>query len=244
MKIILLLLSLLYAVATTAQVQPVRLQVYPKNCMTDMESARWVYVQLYRQQDDSLMATLGLNETTGESTQSVMLPPGRYRAVSFNYMRQPRTQLIVPGDRDTAIGFCIDSLLAYPRNTLAKFKNRDSLVLDCYSTGCELSSASRIVIIRSGSTFGAGLYKADNAPSAKLHYNLVSTVTMDAAGMAAFMRFENELNVIDTLSWDCTTRDVYTIRSPYLNLRMQDATCLWGGFEHLRHSLFKLPEEE
>lgn len=238
----LVLLLLLFTQLAGAQTQRVRLTVYKENCVPDVESYNWVQVKLYHLPDNSLAANLGFDEVTGERIQSALLPSGSYRAVYRNRMWMPRERKIVLGHSDTAIGFCIDSLPGHSPNTLARFRNGDSLILNYASLGCFHTLASRIVIRRSEGIFRARLYEADDLPRDKTSFRLVKDVVMDEPSKTAFRHFEQELSLVDTFN-DCTTRERYLLHSPYGTVDVDDATCNWGGFSRLLFSLFKLPEE-
>lgn len=135
MRACLYLLFCCLASYAPAQQPLVTLTVYRDTCVPGMSGPDRIDIRLYRLPERAFAVAFGHDLLTGEATLSARLAPGRYRTVYYNYMGQEREGMITLG-KDTTVGFCIDSLLAYPQHTLKQLRDKDSLVLDYTSEGC------------------------------------------------------------------------------------------------------------
>lgn len=174
------------------------------------------------------------------------LSAGNYRVIFQNTFNQKVSEEIKISGQDTnRIELCATKLKDYPQNTLAKFQENDSLVINFASFGCFHSLKNNIIITKRDGVFHADSYAENNPPVykkrgySKITYriaDLVKSVVMNKEQLQAFLAFENELNYIR--DGGCTTVDSYSIISKYLNVNKNDGTCRWDGFHHLYKSLF------
>ncbi len=238
MRIILCFLLCGLPLAIWAQSAPkVKLKVYNAFCIPEVPSYPTVIVSLFRMPEDTLVFRSSQSETTGEVIDEGILEPGRYVARYKNPVGQQLEKEILLGLKDTAIGFCMDSLQSYPQNTLAKFKDKDSLMLIVtYTGGTSGDIVNKIVIKRHRDVLTASLFVMAYEDMSD---SLAKTVVMDDSMKTAFVRFENELSLVEQAGNDSWGATVYSIACPYLNMSKEVAPMSWsGGFYVLCHIFF------
>ncbi len=215
----------------------VRLKVLNADCIPEVSSSPFVDVALYKLPEDTFVFRTEMDVLNGQDKVEALLLPGRYIARYNNIAGQRMEREIELGRKDTAIGFCVDSLKYYPLNTLACFKEKDSMVLSCSYSGCFEYGRAKIVIKYSNNVFTASLY-TENEGEPLIHKK---TVRLNTAQVLAFRRFENELIVVNNVN-DGTTSVSYHITSPYLNIAKGDEAIYWGGYRDLCSSLFDVED--
>ena len=151
---------------------------------------------------------------------------------------------------DTAmdITLCPDLLEVYPENTLSKLKEKERLTITYQSIGCFNNSVETLTIIRTKGRLEARLVgdtteyylKGDSVHYRPRRNVLVNRKVLTSADSLAFLDFENALRMAHGRG--CTTRDYYSIKSKYGNLREVDGGCRWRGFYALKISLFGQPD--
>lgn len=96
---------------------------------------------------------------------------------------------------------CIDSLVAYPDNSLVKLRDKDTLSIAYHTTGCFHDFSNRIVITRTGPQLEARLYGKTRMPGDTVRDlivplkkdTLLKVRTLTENDILPFIRFENEL---------------------------------------------------
>ena len=165
--------------------------------------------------------------------------------VRFRNIYGTRTdkRISLKSDSLVKISLCTDSLLEYPQNSLAKFRENDSIEIFHTSYGCAGYPLLKIVITKQAKHFTANLYNLHFIPwdeQPMQGQTPEAIVTLTAKHLADFTRFENELNYLKEEG--CTQTNLYRIRSPYLNLDCQASNCSWDGFDYLWKSFTRTPQ--
>lgn len=143
-----------------------------------------------------------------------------------------------------------DSLISYDNDILDDLSKGDSLTLYYKRSGCFEYDVKKISITKD-SVFVARLYdctfeylpEGDKSIQNGLYIPgpLMKEVRMDNKQVAAFVRFENELNAI--IYRNCTTVTLYKlIDSNGFILNREDGGCDWDGYAYLEEALFGLTE--
>lgn len=162
-----------------------------------------------------------------------------------NYDQLVSKELYLQEQPVNSIVICPDILLEYSQNTLIKLQNKDSIVINFRSYGCFHFENLKLTITKENDALEARLYQIlesvkTKGRKTKIKYQgrvLIKSSTLTPANIADFVRFENELNHIKKRG-GCTTTDLYSIESKYLNMERQDGRCRWNGFYYLKKSFF------
>jgi hypothetical protein len=138
------------------------------------------------------------------------------------------------------IKICLDKLDKEPLNALTRIKDGDSLVINFSSRGCFHYSSEQLIIVRNKNGFIAifDYDYLDTAATVDKRQHKLLLRTMGPAHIAAFTRFENELQF--TNDGGCTTTDYYEIIAGNEPMRKySDGSCSWRGFYYLKQALLK-----
>jgi hypothetical protein len=198
-------------------------------------------VQFFKLPEDTLALFLDLHHWR-TLPMPLSLPRADYRIVYKNIYGQTVNKGFRLYKDSMRIKLCPDSLLAYPANTLARLKDKDSLVIRYRSIGCFNDNTERLVITRRGQQLAAAYYKDDwysSHAGAKLKHRfnvLAGKKILTPEDILQFVRFENELKYVHR--GGCTTTDYYFITSKYLTIAKEDGSCTWGGFRLLTNGWF------
>lgn len=172
-------------------------------------------------------------------------PVSAYRVTFKNNFGQLLVKQIQLEDQEiNSITLCPDSLLDYSQNTLSKLRDRDTISINFHSQGCFHTTVSKMVIGKHKDDYFAKLYHVDwdyvthkKKTTVKfLGDSLLQTVTLTPQHIQAFIRFENELNLVT--KGGCTTTDWYEVQSKFLQKKAIDGSCCWRGYHFLQKALF------
>jgi len=202
-------------------------------------------IVFYHATDEKIIFRVAPSKYRQAPAQLENLPVATYR-VSFknSFGQQVEKQVSLTDQPFNTIHLCIDSLVDYSQNTLAKLQDNDTLSIKFFSQGCFHSSASQILIMKQQGRYTAALYKViwkyvtkgKQTIMKRFEDSLLQTVTLSAQQMQAFTRFENELNHV--ADGGCTTTDMYEMKSKYGNRKAKDGGCRWDGFFYLQQAFF------
>jgi hypothetical protein len=226
--------------------QMTTIQISTNNCQ--MEEFLWTgldTVFFYRLPKDTLAYVIMPGQAMTWPAKIKNAVTGNYRVRYMNNYGQEMNKVVtLTGKPINNVALCPDKLSAYPQNTLAQLREKDSIVVWIHSSGCYHASGSKIVITKVKGQFVARLYDASwkyvkKGDQMVVEFNdgeLLQTTTMSKQGIQGFIRFENELNYVNDRY--CTSTDLYNVKSKYLNVNKTDGSCSWNGAYHLRRSIF------
>jgi hypothetical protein len=165
------------------------------------------------------------------------MPSGDYEVIYKNIFYEViNKQFVLPDSiNEYDLTICPDELKQYKYNTVAKLKSNESLKIAFNSVGCFHRDKEIIEIKRINKNLVATL-----VIKSKSNFKQ-KTVLLDAAGIFALKRFENEIRILPQ-AYGCTTSDDYSIQSKYWNFNAFDGGCQWHGYYHLKKIIFKADE--
>jgi hypothetical protein len=173
------------------------------------------------------------------------IPAGTYEIRYYNNYAQKMTkQVTLTTNTTNLINLCPDVLQVYPQNILAKLQNHDSIVINIFLQSCWGNASRKMVIRKEREQFIAEWYELHSrtymekdSTNYRPNGKLLNVAILDSTGIAAFNRFENELEHL----WDahCTYTETYSITSKYWNVAKVDASCDWNGMNYLIKTFFK-----
>lgn len=216
------------------------------DCRTEQKSklTQSNRIQIFHLPADTLFKDL----KTGKIRDSIILitnvPIGNYRFKYMTHYQREQEKIVTLEDQPiNQVQICPDLLDKYPRNTLAKLKENETLTIDYKSNGCYHFYKSRLIITKvSGKAIAqyylitSRLHRIVNKRSFQDIDSLVATSALTERNLYDFVRFENEL--LQLKEGFCTIQDSYEIRSKYWKTKQLDFTCSWTGFTHLVRSIF------
>ncbi len=247
MKVILLFTFLLLILSSSGQV-PVAKTTIVLSVGDCRKQASFTWnqadtIRVYKLPEQTLVYKIAPNQYRYRPVRIENVQTGDYRLLYKNGYGQDVTQQhsLAQQPIDTVF-LCMDALVAYPENTLAKLSGNDSLTIRFFSQGCFHVSSLKLVISKQQHKFLAQLFSCapgcsgTNRNTLQRPDQLLKKTFMTAEHLRYFIRFENEL--LHLKEGGCTTTDWYCIRSRYLNVEITDAGCVWRGFDHLKKALF------
>jgi hypothetical protein len=224
------------------------LEISTRDCRTNENSSSFTRIDtisFYKLPADTLSFKISIEDFDTFPIELKDIFIGSYRIKYKNNFGQETIKKIEVYDNDSNfIGLCPDSLLEYKLNSLDKLINGDSITINYTSFGCFHGFAKILVIRKESNKLIARLYDAEASfITIKNETNLqfekkeiLKETLLTASNLLDFIRFENELDLID--GGGCTTTDWYEFNGKCFMLKKNDGTCRWRGFWFLSTSLF------
>jgi hypothetical protein len=237
---------LLLSVGVYGQLAPTTtVKLYAQACRDGYKSYYYFADTLLLQKlpEDTQARGITVPFRVGEDLATIeKLPVSEYKLVFKNKFGQKMTKRIALTAQDSnVVRICLDSLSAYPKNTLATLQDADSIRIGFHSMGCFHNSYQMITITKYSDGYVARFYGRDGerkrgGTTQSLWPKLLKTASLNDKNIAEFIRFENELGFMEKRG--CTTVGNYTLRSKHLNMKITDGSCNWYGFSYLVGSFF------
>jgi hypothetical protein len=198
-------------------------------------------LKLFRLPGKELAYQFRLTRINRDSTYALFgdFKPGIYLVQYKNHFEETITRQYSLNDCGVnRVSLCLDRLEKEPLNMLAGIKDGDSIVIDFSSRGCFHYFSERLVIVRGKDNFTA-ILEYDHFDTTNYdRKRAVLRRTMGSAHLAAFRRFENELQFVN--DGGCTTTDYYdVVAGNEPKRKYTDGSCLWRGFYYLKQALLK-----